>query len=92
MPEVYKSRKNKTVNPLERALNEYPRAVRGGSYDDDAQNLRNANRFSSNEKWKMRDPQFPKSIGYNADTPFVEFRVLRQKEVPKASDIEKYWN
>ncbi len=92
LPEIYKSRKNKTVNPLERAVTEYPRVVRGGSYDDDAKDLRNANRFASKEKWKMRDPQFPKSTWWNTDAPFVGFRVVRQKEVPKASEIEKYWN
>ncbi len=92
LPEVYKSRKNITINPWEPAATEYPRAVRGGSFDDDVQDLRSANRMASKEKWKMRDPQFPKSRWWNTDAPFVGFRVVRQKELPNVSEIEKYWN
>lgn len=92
LPEVYTSRKNNTINPWEAAVTEYPRAVRGGSYDDDAQDLRSANRTASKEKWKMRDPQFPKSTWWNTDAPFVGFRIVRQLKAPKASEIEKYWN
>ena len=40
----------------------YPHAVRGGSWDDDVEDLRSANRRSSRPGWQAQDPQLPKSI------------------------------
>lgn len=92
VPEVYESRKTDTLNPWKPAVTEYPRVVRGGSYDDDPEDLRSANRMASKEKWKMRDPQFPKSKWWNTDAPYVGFRILRQATKPTAEEMNTYWN
>ncbi len=92
LPEAYISRKDKSTNPWEPAITEYPRTARGGSYDDDPESLRSAARIPSNEKWKMRDPQFPKSKWWNTDAPFVGFRIVRQTAVPLPEEMKKYWN
>lgn len=60
-PETYQKANERTENPLEIVTKEFPVAVRGGSYKDDAKYLRSASRQSSTAKWKIRDPQFPKS-------------------------------
>lgn len=91
LPEAYKDRKETTDNPYEVATEEYPRSVRGGSYYDDAAYLRSAARFGSMERWRMRDPQFPKSIWWNTDAPFVGFRIVRDPTPPPKEDYEKYW-
>lgn len=91
IPEAYKNRKTTAQNPIEFPVKEYPRSVRGGSYDDDAQYLRSAARLGSTENWKMRDPQFPKSKWWNTDAPFVGFRIVRVANPPKTSDYLKYW-
>ena len=55
----------------------YGRTVRGGAYDDDAENCSCASRLRSNPKWQARDPQIPKSIWWNPDSPFVGFRIVK---------------
>ncbi|MEH6408034.1 MAG: formylglycine-generating enzyme family protein, partial [Leeuwenhoekiella sp.] len=69
----------------------YPRVVRGGSYYDYKEDLRSAARMGSNENWKMRDPQFPKSKWWNTDAPFVGFRIVRPKNPPEAKNYNTYW-
>ncbi|MGO9913626.1 MAG: formylglycine-generating enzyme family protein [Isosphaeraceae bacterium] len=56
---------------------EYPYAVRGGSWDDDAEFLRSAARKASNREWSTQDPQRPQSIWWHTDATFVGFRVVR---------------
>lgn len=58
----------------------YPHVVRGGSWDDDAVELRSAARRASDEKWSRRDPQNPKSLWWHTDATFVGFRVVREIE------------
>jgi len=91
IPEAYQKRKGTNMNPWQPATTEYPRTARGGSYDDDAEVLRSAARTPSMERWKMRDPQFPKSKWWNTDAPFVGFRIVRHKEAPTPTEMKKYW-
>ncbi|MFT3702112.1 MAG: SUMF1/EgtB/PvdO family nonheme iron enzyme [Agriterribacter sp.] len=69
----------------------YPRAVRGGSWDDDAESLRSAARLGSGARWKQRDPQIPKSDWWNTDASFVGFRIVRPVKQPTAAEIAKYF-
>lgn len=91
LPDAYSKRTALTENPVEFPVTEYPHAVRGGSYDDDAEYLRSGTRLGSNENWKMRDPQFPKSKWWNTDAPFVGFRIVRVPNPPKETDYKNYW-
>ena len=56
---------------------EYPYVARGGSWDDDADKLRSANRIVSNREWSVQDPQRPQSIWWHTDATRVGFRVVR---------------
>jgi formylglycine-generating enzyme required for sulfatase activity len=56
---------------------EYPYVARGGSWDDDPENLRSAKRRSSNPEWSVQDPQRPQSIWWHTDATFVGFRIVR---------------
>ena len=53
---------------------EYPYVARGGSWDDDADQLRSAARRGSNPEWSVQDPQRPQSIWWHTDATFVGFR------------------
>jgi formylglycine-generating enzyme required for sulfatase activity len=70
----------------------YPRIARGGSWYDDADMLRSATRFKSNPKWKIQDPQLPKSIWYHTDGSWLGFRLVRPLKVPSAEEMFQIWN
>jgi formylglycine-generating enzyme required for sulfatase activity len=79
------------VDPIQWPKGLYPRVVRGGSWDDDADRLRSAARRGSSEQWKVQDPQLPKSIWYHTDAPFLGFRIVRPLEEPSEEDKARYW-
>jgi len=56
---------------------EYSYVARGGSWDDDAKDLRAAVRKASNLEWSVQDPQRPQSIWWHTDATFVGFRLVR---------------
>ncbi len=70
--------------------------VRGGNYQDPANLVRSTARMAADPKWNRRDPQVPKSIWWNADAPFVGFRIMRPAKQPSTAEInsffEKYLN
>lgn len=85
---------NKTAilkNPVEPAVNRYPVAVRGGSWDDEAAILRSASRVPSTPDWILRDPQLPKSQWWNTDASFVGFRIVRVGPPNEPSKTQNYW-
>ncbi|WP_437227103.1 formylglycine-generating enzyme family protein [Planctomicrobium sp. SH661] len=67
---------------------EYPRIVRGGSWNDDPEELRSAARTASTPDWKIQDPQLPQSIWYLTDAHFVGFRVVRPLVPPTKEEIK----
>jgi formylglycine-generating enzyme required for sulfatase activity len=82
---------NPAVNPYFKPDQLYPRSVRGGSWQDGADDQRCAKRRGSHENWKMLDPQMPKSLWWHTSAPFVGFRVVRPKETPSREEMEEYW-
>lgn len=79
------------VNPWLKPTVLYPRSVRGGSWQDDIEDQRCAKRRGSQERWKMLDPQMPKSLWWHTSAPFLGFRVVRPLEVPSREEMEEYW-
>jgi formylglycine-generating enzyme len=73
---------------------EYPRTVRGGSWDSPASDCRSASKLPSNDvDWKMTDPNEPKSPWWYTDDPArsVGFRLVRPfKPLPRA-EMARYW-
>lgn len=79
-------------NPLAIPLQEYPRVVRGGSWDDNPARLRSAARVGSSLDWKQQDPQVPQSIWYFTDALHVGFRVVRPLALPSAEEKAAKWD
>ena len=92
VPTSYKTRKELVKNPFQEPSKIYPKVVRGGSWMDAPKRLRSAARRPSTKKWKMRDPQIPKSKWWHTDAPFVGFRVVRPVKTPTEEEQRKYWN
>ncbi|MEX2574851.1 MAG: SUMF1/EgtB/PvdO family nonheme iron enzyme [Balneolaceae bacterium] len=69
-----------------------PRTVRGGSWNHDPDQLRCASRIASDrDRWKRDDPQIPKSLWWNTNSPFVGFRIVRPAEQPSVGEMEAFW-
>jgi len=79
------------ANPVSWPSSLYPRVVRGGSWDDDPENLRSATRIYSRSSWKVQDPQIPKSIWYHTDARMVGFRSGRPLVEPMDDEKLRYW-
>ncbi|MBO9152824.1 SUMF1/EgtB/PvdO family nonheme iron enzyme [Chitinophaga sp. MAH-28] len=87
--EAYK--KAEAVNPWNKPTDKTPRTVRGGNYLDEAAAARCASRLMSDIAWNDRDPQIPKSKWWNADAPFVGFRIVRPLKQPTKAEAEKFF-
>lgn len=71
------------------------RVVRGGSWQDEAEQVRSASRLASaDEDWKGEDPNFPLSPWWYTDDPArgIGFRIFRSYEPLKGDLITKFWN
>jgi len=79
------------TDPLKWPTELYPRVVRGGSWDDDPEQLRSAARTRSRKGWKVQDPQLPKSIWYHTDAKHVGFRLVRPLREPSDEERARYW-
>ncbi|HTG45477.1 MAG TPA: formylglycine-generating enzyme family protein [Verrucomicrobiae bacterium] len=78
--------------PFIRGVKSYPHAVRGGSWKDDAANLRSASRQFSVPKWEEADPDLPKSVWHMVEADFVGFRIVRPLRIPNAEEVHRAWN
>ena len=92
-PDTYKNRKpNMFGVPIKQPAGEgFGQVARGGHCEDDEVDLRSARRLHAIPKWKDQDPQFPQSIWWVTDAPFVGFRVVRPLEPPKTDDEAKLY-
>ncbi|WP_343700442.1 SUMF1/EgtB/PvdO family nonheme iron enzyme [Chitinophaga sp.] len=78
-------------NPWNKPTGTTPRTVKGGHYEDAAENARCAARLESDPVWNDRDPQIPKSKWWNADAPFVGFRLVRPLKQPTKAEAEQFF-
>jgi formylglycine-generating enzyme required for sulfatase activity len=69
----------------------YNTAVRGSNYDNDQASCHCDYRIKSVADWQWRDPQIPKSIWWNTDSPFVGFRLLKPDPQPSKAEIEAFF-
>jgi formylglycine-generating enzyme required for sulfatase activity len=88
---AYQKLTDNTKDPVVQPASKYPKVVRGGSYMDNAKELRCGNRIASDARWNQRDPQIPKSKWWLTDGMFVGFRVVRPVEQPAKEEIEKFF-
>ena len=69
----------------------YPKVLRGGSFKDEANQLRSANRFQSDPSLNRRDPQIPKSKWWLTDAPAIGFRIVRPLAQPSADEVNEFF-
>ncbi len=87
----YASIQESTKDPLAVPKTLYPRVVRGGGFNQPAEQCRSAAREGSTEDWIAQDPQSPVSIWYLTDALHVGFRVVRPLREPSEEEKENHW-
>ena len=78
-------------DPVIKPSKRYPRTVKGGTFKDEAKELRAANRLRSDPVWNRRDPQIPRSKWWNADAPFIGFRIIRPFRQPTEEEAQTFF-
>src|SRR5690625_3053866 len=86
-PDGFSKMKDEKADPWAKPETEYPRVVKGGSWNDDAVDSRSASRRGSDRDWKMMDPQLPQSIWYHTNALWLGFRIVRPAEIPSAEEM-----
>lgn len=93
LPDRPRARDGETLrNPLVVVPGQQGHVVKGGSWDDDPDQLRSAARVKSRPEWNMQDPQNPKSLWYLTDGGMIGFRIVRPVTLPDAITVHRYWN
>jgi formylglycine-generating enzyme required for sulfatase activity len=77
--------------PWNRPTSLYARVYRGGSWDDEAVDLRSAARKKSGLSLQKGDPQIPKSFWWYTNASFIGFRLVSPGKPPTDQEIKKFW-
>ena len=83
--------KSDVDDPWIKPTSKHPVTLKGGTFRDENDKLRCAARLKSDLKWNARDPQIPKSKWWNADAPFIGFRIVRPVKQPDAKTAELFY-
>lgn len=91
---VLAGKKQDRVSAIKWPTVAYPRVVRGGSWEFDAEKVRSSSRLGSNdEEWKDEDPNIPLSPWWFTTDPArgVGFRLVRSARPLSADEMKKFW-
>lgn len=66
--------------------------VKGGNFRTAKKDLSGQYRIPADPIWNRRDPQIPKSKWWNADAPFVGFRIVRPTKQPSESEVRAFFS
>lgn len=80
------------TNPWLYPTKRYPRTLRGGCFDDFAEDMTSASASFSDKNLKRDDPQFPRSIWYFTNGQHIGFRIVRPQAIPSAEEMHLFWN
>lgn len=69
----------------------HPRVVKGGSWNDDPEDLRSAARYASSIGLQKNDPQIPKSFWWYTDSNFIGFRLVSPAVQPSSEEQKQFW-
>src|SRR3546814_7861079 len=89
--DFYASAKGKAHQPWNKPSSLYSRVYRGGSWDDEAQDLRSADRRKSSIALQKGDPQVPKSVWWYTNASFIGFRLVSPAKSPTGEEQKKFW-
>jgi formylglycine-generating enzyme required for sulfatase activity len=71
---------------------QYPRVIRGGSWQSEAADCRSASRRGSSQQLNLNDVQLPHSPYWLTEGFWIGFRVVAPVKEPTETDKLKFWN
>ncbi len=83
--------KSNTKEPWIKPATKQPITLKGGTFKDESNKVRPAARIKSDLKWNARDPQIPRSKWWNADAPFIGFRIIRPVKQLSAEEADQFF-
>jgi formylglycine-generating enzyme required for sulfatase activity len=90
--DYYSTHTDKVVrSPWNRPVALYDRVYRGGSWDDDPEDLRSAARKKSGMFLQKDDPQVPKSFWWYTNSSHIGFRLVSPVNMPSSEELRKFW-
>jgi formylglycine-generating enzyme required for sulfatase activity len=89
--DFYATTGNKGNSPWNKPTSLYSRVYRGGSWDDEANDLRSAARKKSGVSLQKGDPQIPKSFWWYTNASFIGFRLVSPAKMPTEQEMKKFW-
>jgi len=90
----YKQFAGKTANwhdTINWPKEQYPRLIRGGSWNSEKEECRSASRYEVTSKLNVKDPQLPKSPHWMSDGFWVGFRLCAPVKEPSEDEKRKFW-
>lgn len=88
----FEGKQNKWSDVINWPTTQYPRVIRGGSWNSEAEDCRSAARVGSDKEMNKKDPQLPKSPHWMSDGFWIGFRVVAPINEPSEADRNKYWD
>jgi formylglycine-generating enzyme required for sulfatase activity len=70
---------------------QYPRIIRGGSWNSEAEECRSASRYAATKALNVKDPQLPQSPHWMTEGFWIGFRVLAPVNPPSEAEKAKWW-
>ncbi len=88
----FEGKKNNWHDLINWPSTQYPRVIRGGSWNSEAEDCRSASRVASDKKMNVKDPQLPQSPHWLTDGFWIGFRVVAPVKQPSEEEKVRYWD
>ena len=87
----FTGKKVKAADAVNWPKTQYPRVIRGGGWESEAEDCRSARRIATEPGMNQKDPQLPKSPYWLTEGFWIGFRLVSPVKEPSDEAKRKYW-